>query len=57
MVGSDVGGFRASPPVVECGEAFQARAVEEPAPLPDGSEVAEMPGDHAVTRARAARIP
>ncbi len=43
-------GTAVCPPVVEYGREFQARAAKEIARLPDGSAIAEMLGDYAVTR-------
>ncbi len=43
----------ACPPVVEYGREFQARAAEELALLPEGSEIAEMLSDYALMREHA----
>lgn len=49
-VGFENGSAAACPPVVEYSPAFQARAAEELARLPNGSAVVEMMGDYAVMR-------
>lgn len=51
--GSDVGGIGACPPVIEYSRAFQARAAEELALLPEGSAIAEMLSDYSVMREQA----
>jgi len=48
--GSDGGGPRACPPVVEYSREFQSRAAAELALLPEGSAIAEMLADYAVMR-------
>lgn len=52
-VNSDGGGLGACPPVVDYSRAFQARAAEELALLPEGSAIAEMLSDYAVMRDQA----
>ena len=49
-VGSEGGGLGVCPPVVEYSRKFQAQAAEELALLPEGSAIAEMLADYAVTR-------
>ena len=48
---SKVGSRGACPPVVEYSPEFQARAAEELDLLPEGSAIAEMMSDYAVTGA------
>lgn len=48
--GFETGGLGACPPIVEYSSAFQARAAEELALLPDGSAIVGMMGDYAVIR-------
>jgi hypothetical protein len=50
---SDVGRLGACPPVVEYSRAFQTRAAEELALLPEDSAIAEMLSDYAVMREQA----
>ncbi len=45
------------PPVVEYSREFQTRAAEELGMLPDGSAIAEMLSDYAVTREQARTCP
>jgi hypothetical protein len=52
-VGSDGGGPKACPPVIEYSPEFQARAAEELALLPERSAVVEMLKDSAVMREHA----
>lgn len=52
-VRSEDGRLATCPPVVEYGREFQARAAEELARLPDGSMIAEMLSEYAVTRDQA----
>lgn len=52
-VGFEGGALGACPPVVEYSPEFQARAAEELALLPEGSAVADMLADYAVTREQA----
>ena len=49
-VSSDGSGLGACPPVVEYSRAFQVRAAEELALLPEGSAVVGMLADYAVMR-------
>lgn len=51
--GFEAVGVAACPPVVEYSRAFQARAAEELALLPEGSAIAEMLSDYAVMREQA----
>ncbi|MFC5385822.1 hypothetical protein ACFPLB_07555 [Aquamicrobium segne] len=52
-VRSEDGRLATCPPVVEYGREFQARAAEELARLPEGSMIAEMLSEYAVTRDQA----
>ncbi|ODT65081.1 MAG: hypothetical protein ABS75_33120 [Pelagibacterium sp. SCN 63-23] len=52
-VRSEDGRLATCPPVVEHGREFQARAAEELARLPEGSMIAEMLSEYAVTRDQA----
>lgn len=52
-VHSEDGRLAMCPPVVEYGREFQARAAEELARLPEGSMIAEMLSEYAVTRDQA----
>lgn len=51
--GSDGGGHRACPPVVEYSAEFQTLAAGELALLPEGSTIEEMLRDYAVMREQA----
>ncbi len=53
MLGSEPGGGAMCPPVVAYSRAFQVRAADELALLPEGSAVAGMMGDYAVMREQA----
>jgi len=53
MGGSEAGGIRTCPPVVEYSPALQARAAEELHLLPDGSAIEGILSDYAVMREQA----